>query len=82
MVGEMKEKARELGVTVIPAWKLQAYLRTLNDSLTTPLGSVASGDDFPPDENRASSRQFPSLVAPIYMKDDSNIQTTNEIVSP
>ena len=34
------------GVTVIPAWKLEAYLRTLEDSLTTPLGSAVRGEDF------------------------------------
>ncbi|MEL6106643.1 MAG: hypothetical protein AAFU85_11420 [Planctomycetota bacterium] len=81
-LGESVGRARELGVTVIPAWKLEAYLRTLDDSLTTPLGSIASGDDFPPDANPSSSRRYPSLVAPIYMKDDANVQTDNEIAKP
>ncbi|MEO1526623.1 MAG: hypothetical protein AAFX06_14400 [Planctomycetota bacterium] len=80
--GEIKQRAIELGITIIPSWKLEAYLRTLDDSLTTPLGSIASGDDFEPDANPASSRRFPSLVSPIYMKDDSKTQTTNEIASP
>ncbi len=40
--------AQEMGVTVIPTWKLDSYLKTIDDSLTTPLGSAARGTDFPP----------------------------------
>ena len=82
LLGEMKQRAIELGVTIIPAWKLQAYLRTLDDSLTTPLGSSLDGKDFPPEANPSSSRRFPTQVSDLYMKNRENVQTTNEIVSP
>ncbi len=50
-LGEYKARAIELGITPIPAWKLQAYMKAINDSVTTPLGSAVRGEDFPPESN-------------------------------
>jgi len=33
-MGNVRAKATELGLTIIPAWKLEAYLKTINDTLT------------------------------------------------
>ena len=81
-VGQMKQRAIELGITVIPAWKLEAYLQTLDDSTTTPLGSAVRGDDFPPERNMSSSRRFPTELPALYMRQRDNVQRTNEIVRP
>jgi hypothetical protein len=66
-LGEFKARAVELGITVIPAWKLQAYLKTINDSVTTPLGSAVRGADFPPEPARGTSgRDVGSVLPEIY----------------
>jgi len=66
-LGEIKAKAIELGVTVIPAWKLQAYLKTINDSVTTPLGSAVRGEDFPPEAIRSGAgRGNNEVLSEIY----------------
>ena len=81
-VGEMKQRARELGLTVIPAWKLQAYLRAINDTLTTPLGSAVRGDDFPPVPNIEASRQLPNNLPGMYQTDLKGQQQGNTPLSP
>jgi len=63
-LGRIKAEAVEKGITVIPAWKLQAYLKTINDSVTTPLGSAVRGDDFPPEAIRSSSGRANSSGLP------------------
>jgi len=80
-LGKLKTTAKELGVTVIPAWKLQAYLRTIDDSLTTPLGSAVRGSDFQPERSDAGGR-IPNNLPSIFKIDDTGVQTTNEILAP
>lgn len=66
-IGGFKAKAVELGITVIPAWKLQAYLKTINDSTTTPLGSAVRGDDFAPTPALGTAgRDTGSVLPEIY----------------
>jgi hypothetical protein len=66
-VGAFKAKAVELGITVIPAWKLQAYLKTINDSTTTPLGSAVRADDFAPiPATGTAGRDTGSVLPEIY----------------
>ncbi len=81
-IGAQKEEASQMGVTVIPAWKLQSFLKTLDDSLTTPLGSAARAEDFPPEStiNRAVRR--PTNLPEIFKKQLENVQRTNEIARP
>jgi hypothetical protein len=73
-IGDIKQKATELGLTIIPAWKLQNYLKTINDTVTTPLGSAARGEDFPPvPAPRASSRR-PIDMPELYMRQTEGLQ--------
>ncbi len=66
-IGRIKALATEKGVTVIPGWKLLAYLKTINDSVTTPLGSAARGKDFAPETDiLPSSRRSGSQLSEIY----------------
>lgn len=81
-VGEMKQRARELGLTVIPAWKLQDYLRAINDTLTTPLGSAVRGDDFPPVPNIEASRQLPNDLPGMYQNQLKGQQEGNKVLQP
>ncbi len=82
-IGRIKARAAELGLTIIPAEKLQSYLKTINDSLTTPLGSAAQADDFPPDTNiRTSGTGIPSRIAEIYKKQTEGMQEGNKILPP
>ena len=81
-IGKAKQRAIEAGVTVIPAWKLQAYLNTLDDSLTTPLGSAARGDDFPARRVPGPARRREVDLPEIYKNQRKNVQRTNEIVRP
>ncbi len=81
-IGEIKAQAVEKGITVIPAWKLQAYLKTIGDQLTTPLGSAVRGADFPPERIPGSKRRLPTQVADIFMKQDEGMQKSNEIAKP
>jgi len=69
LLGDLKAEATELGVTVIPAWKLLAYLKTINDSVTTPLGSAVRGEDFAPERMLDSpGRRIGSVLPEIYTK--------------
>lgn len=81
-IGQAKQRASEAGVTVIPAWKLQAYLKTLDDSLTTPLGSAVRGEDFPPTRVPGSLRRRPVDLPDMYKTQKETVQRNNEIVSP
>lgn len=80
-IGEYRRKAGELGITIIPAWKLQAYLRTIDDTLTTPLGSGIRGDDFLP-ESQVNIKRLPSDIADLYKKQEAQRQRGNEFLSP
>lgn len=80
-IGRMKTKAKELGVTVIPAWKLQAYLKTIDDSLTTPFGSAVRGKDFAPLRSDAPGR-LPNSLPKMFLEDESGIQQGNKILEP
>lgn len=80
-LGQMKTKAKELGVTVIPAWKLQAYLKTIDDSLTTPFGSAVRGEDFAPLPSSAANR-MPNNLPKMFQQDDSGFQKDNKILEP
>ncbi|MCO8121983.1 hypothetical protein NHH03_09565 [Stieleria sp. TO1_6] len=81
-LGAAKQRATEAGVTVIPAWKLQSYLRTLDDSLTTPLGSAVRGDDFPPTSPPGPARRRPVDLPEMFKNQRDNVQRNNEIVRP
>lgn len=79
-MGRIKATASELGLTVIPAWKLQNYLRTLDDTLTTPLGSAARGEDFPPEStNNANFSRLPTDIAEIYKKQKEGMQKGDKV---
>ncbi|MDB4634418.1 hypothetical protein OAG76_03330, partial [Rubripirellula sp.] len=80
-MGRIRAKASELGLTIIPAWKLQSYLRTLNDTLTTPLGSATRGDDFPP-EPYVKGNRLPNRGAEIYNAPAKRMQNGNKVLSP
>lgn len=78
-IGKLKAEAIELGITVIPAWKLQAYLKTINDSVTTPLGSAVRGEDFPPEPgSAATSRRIGSQLPEIYTKQLEGLPKTKK----
>ncbi len=47
-LGAIIDEAKQLGITVIPADKLIGFLKTLDDSITVPLGPVARASDFGP----------------------------------
>ncbi|MEM6692134.1 MAG: hypothetical protein AAF664_22085 [Planctomycetota bacterium] len=79
--GSIKARANELGITVIPAWKLQEYLRTIDASLTQPLGTAARASDFEP-KSQPNVNRVNTNVAPIYERDDSKLQRGNEIPAP
>jgi hypothetical protein len=80
-MSKVKTKAKELGLTVIPAWKLQNYLKTLNDTVTTPLGSATRGEDFPP-EPYASGNRLRNTGAEIYNKPAKRMQEGNKVLAP
>ncbi len=81
-LGEAKQRATEAGVTVIPAWKLQAYLKTLDDSLTTPFGSAVRGEDWEPEPVPGPARRRPVDLPEMFKQQKERVQRTNEIVSP
>lgn len=81
-IGEVRAKATELGLTVIPAWKLQAYLRRIDDSLTTPLGSAVRGEDFPPESIPGSRSRLPTDISEMYKTQTKGLQGDNPILSP
>ncbi len=82
-IGAVKARATELGLTIIPAWKLENYLKIMNDSLTTPLGSAARGEDFPPDAiPPGTSSQLPAQISDMYRHDTEGLQQGNKILPP
>ena len=81
-IGEIKEQASELGLTIIPAWKLQNYLRTIDDTVTTPLGSAARGEDFPPEPAPRASSRRPIDMPELYMRQTEGMQEGNKILPP
>lgn len=80
-IGKAKAEATENGVTIIPAWKLQAYLKTIDDSLTTPLGSAVRGRDFAPEKSTAP-KSLPNSLPQIYTEQQERMQRNNEILRP
>lgn len=82
-MGRLKARAAELGLTIIPATKLQSYLRTIDDTLTTPLGSAARADDFRPETRIRTNRSgIPSRIAEIYKRQTEGQQEGNKILPP
>lgn len=81
-LGRVRNKANELGLTVIPAWKLQSFLKTIDDTLTTPLGSAVRGEDFPPESVSGNRPRLPSDIAEIYKRQTEGVQTDNKILPP
>ncbi len=70
-LGKWKAKAIELGVTVLPAWKLEGFLKTIHDSVTTPLGSGVRGRDFAPEPAMGlSTRRTQSVLPEMYTDDE------------
>ncbi len=67
-LGRLRNQANELGITVIPVWKLLEYLKGINDSITTPLGGNARGADFAPEPapTAAAHRRNTSGLPEIY----------------
>jgi len=65
-LGEIKAQAKEMGVTVIPVWKLMNYIQVISDAKTTPLGSAVRGSDFSPQTEAGVNRRLPSDVSGIY----------------
>ena len=81
-LSRIKAKATELGLTIIPAWKLQAYLRTINDTLTTPLGTAARAEDFPAKAAPNAQNRLPTDLPELYKRNLDNVQTDKEILPP
>jgi hypothetical protein len=82
-IGKIKARAAELGLTVIPAYKLQNYLRTINDTLTTPLGSAVRAEDFEPESNLRTDRSgIPARIAEFYKTQTEGQQDGNKILPP
>ncbi|QEG41543.1 hypothetical protein [Roseimaritima ulvae] len=65
-LGIIRSRARELGITEIPAWKLLNYIQVISDAKTTPLGSAARGEDFKPLAPAGTNRRLPSDVSDLY----------------
>ncbi len=81
-IGDIKAQATELGLTIIPAWKLQNYLKIMDDSLTTPLGSAARGEDFPPEKIPNSNSRLPTDLPDLYKQSTEGVQKDNRILPP
>ena len=82
-IGRFKGQANALGITILPAWKLEAFIKTIDDSLTTPLGSAVRGSDFAPLPNPRATRQMPSTELPeTYQRQLKGMQRGNEILRP
>ncbi|MGI9472214.1 MAG: hypothetical protein ACR2NZ_11805 [Rubripirellula sp.] len=80
-MGAVRAKAGELGLTIIPAWKLQSYLRTIDNTLTTPLGSAVRAEDFPPEPMRGGVR-LPQSGSEVYNRQVEGVQRGNEVLPP
>jgi hypothetical protein len=81
-MGNVKAKAAELGLTIIPVWKLQSYLKTIDETLTTPLGSAVRGEDFPPERATGPRSRLPNNLPEIYQRQMEGMQKGNEILPP
>ena len=81
-LGKVKARARELGLTIIPSWKLQAFLRTIDDTITTPLGSAVRGEDFPPRDRGGAQDRLPTDLPEIYKNQRKGMQLDNKILPP
>ena len=79
--GRFKARAGELGITIIPAWKLQAYLRTIDDSLRQPLTTGVRPEDFEVEDNRYLNR-VQTDISSMYRNQRDRVQRGNEILSP
>ena len=78
---KFKELAGEYGITVIPAWKLESYLKTIDDTLTTPLGSASRAEDFEP-RSIINRRRVPTEMSSMYKRQEENLQRGNKVVAP
>ena len=65
-----------------PAWKLQSYLKTIDDTLTTPLGSAVRGSDFPPETRPGTNSRLPTDMAEMYKRQTEGVQQGNKILPP
>lgn len=81
-MGNIRARAGELGLTIIPAWKLQSYLKTIDDTLTTPLGSAVRGADFPPETIPGTNQRLPTDMAEIYKTQTEGMQKGNKVLPP
>jgi hypothetical protein len=81
MIGLVKGEAGEFGITIIPAWKLEGYLKTIDDTLTTPLGSGIRGDDFLPD-SQTNTRRLPNDVADMYKTQEGTRKRNADFMAP
>ncbi|MEM9586145.1 MAG: hypothetical protein AAGA03_02595 [Planctomycetota bacterium] len=77
-LGNLKENAYQLGLTILPYTKMKEFLRTMNDAVTTPLGSASRGSDFPVDRRSPRSR-LGSRLPEIYRNQLDGVQQGNEI---
>lgn len=66
-MGKIIDEARQLGITVVPAEKLLGFLRTIDDSITVPLGNTARADDFRP-LPAGTGRLSKESVSDLYQK--------------
>jgi hypothetical protein len=55
-IGEIIDEARQLGITIITADRLLGFLKTIDDSVTVPLGNLANPADFEPLPSRVPRR--------------------------
>ncbi|MFK8111458.1 MAG: hypothetical protein AB8B91_04635 [Rubripirellula sp.] len=78
-MGNIKATATELGLTIIPAWKLQSYLKTIDDTITTPFGSAARGEDFQRVAPKGANSRLPSDISEIYKRQRKGMQQGNTI---
>jgi hypothetical protein len=79
ILGEAKAKATELGLTVIPGWKLQAYMKAIDDTITTPFGSATRGEDFQKVGPSDVGSRLPSTLPEIYKRQTKGMQEGNTI---
>ncbi|QDS92980.1 hypothetical protein FF011L_17350 [Roseimaritima multifibrata] len=68
-LGEVRAQAKELGITVIPVWKLMNYIQVISDARTTPFGSAVRGKDFPPEAPENTGRRLPNDVSKLYKEE-------------
>lgn len=78
-LGQAVANARSLGLTIIPAWKLQGYLKNLDDSLTTPLGSAVKGTDFPVERPSKITNRLPPTLPKLYTTPQDGFQEGNKL---